>query len=127
MEYKDFAKKGLDVELPRLKVFENQFPDYEITIKIPEFTSLCPKTSLPDFGCITIIYTPDKYCIELKSLKEYILGYRSLGIFYENAVNRILQDILKACNPKEIKVIGEFNPRGGISSKVEAKYSKEER
>lgn len=122
MEYKDLAKSGLDVELPRLKVFENQFSDYEITITIPEFTSICPKTSLPDFGCITIIYTPDKYCIELKSLKEYILGYRNLGIFYENAVNRILQDILTACHPKEIKVIGEFNPRGGISSKISAHY-----
>ncbi|MEW6104036.1 MAG: preQ(1) synthase, partial [bacterium] len=86
MEYKDFAKVGLDVELPKIEVFENQFENYEITITIPEFTSICPKTLLPDFGCITIIYTPDKLCIELKSLKEYILGYRNLGIFYENAV-----------------------------------------
>ncbi len=124
MEYKDCAKKGLDIELPRIEVFENQFSDYEITITIPEFTSICPKTSLPDFGCITIIYTPEKYCIELKSLKEYILGYRNLGIFYENVVNRILEDIVKAGSPKQAKVIGEFNPRGGISSRVEAGYPK---
>lgn len=122
MEYKDFAKSGLDVELPKLELFENQFPDYEITITIPEFTSLCPKSGLPDFGVITIVYTPDKYCIELKSLKEYILGYRNLGIFYENAVNRILEDIVKASSPKKIKVIGEFNPRGGITTKIEASY-----
>jgi len=101
MEYKDLARAGLEKELPKIDVFENQFIDYEITITIPEFTSLCPKTGLPDFGCITIVYTPDKYCIELKSLKEYILGYRNLGIFYENAVNRILQDVVKSCNPKK--------------------------
>ncbi|MEW6681014.1 MAG: preQ(1) synthase [bacterium] len=122
MEYKELAKAGLGIELPKIEVFENQFVDYEITIKIPEFTSLCPKTSLPDFGCITIVYTPDKLCIELKSLKEYILGYRNLGIFYENAVNRILEDIVKATSPKQVKVIGEFNPRGGIISKIEASY-----
>ncbi|MEW6007451.1 MAG: preQ(1) synthase [bacterium] len=122
MEYKDFAKAGLDIELPKIEVFENQFEGYEITIRIPEFTSICPKTLLPDFGCITIIYTPDKLCIELKSLKEYILGYRNLGIFYENAVNRILEDIVKATSPKQAKVIGEFNPRGGIISKIEAIY-----
>ncbi|MEW6482341.1 MAG: preQ(1) synthase [bacterium] len=122
MKYKELAKAGLDIELPKIEVFENQFVDYEITIKIPEFTSLCPKTSLPDFGCITIVYTPDKLCIELKSLKEYILGYRNLGIFYENAVNRILEDIVKATSPKQVKVIGEFNPRGGIISKIETGY-----
>ncbi|HAW50399.1 TPA: preQ(1) synthase, partial [bacterium] len=88
MGYREFAKQGLDQKLPKIEVFENQFPDYEITINIPEFTSLCPKTGLPDFGCITIIYTPDKYSIELKSLKMYILAYRNLGIFQENVINR---------------------------------------
>ncbi|MCM8804943.1 MAG: preQ(1) synthase [Candidatus Omnitrophica bacterium] len=120
--YKDVAKEGLDVKLPEIESFENQFPSYIITIIIPEYTSLCPKTGNPDFGTITIEYEPDKKVIELKSLKLYIQAYRNIGIFYENAVNRILRDIVKAIEPKWIKVKGEFNPRGGIKSIVEAKY-----
>ncbi|MGB9677600.1 MAG: preQ(1) synthase [Candidatus Ratteibacteria bacterium] len=120
--YKEVAKEGLDVELPQIECFENQFPSYTITIVIPEYTSLCPKTGQPDFGTITIEYEPDKKVIELKSLKIYIQAYRNLGIFYENAVNRILRDIVKAAKPKWIKVKGEFNPRGGIKSIIEAKY-----
>lgn len=120
--YKDLAKEGLDVELPKIEYFENQFPSYTITIIIPEYTSLCPKTGQPDFGTITIEYQPDKLVIELKSLKFYIQAYRNIGIFYENAVNRILRDIVEAIKPKWIKVKGEFNPRGGIKSIVEAKY-----
>ncbi len=116
------AKAGLDKKLSSIKTFPNQFPKYEITIEIPEFTSLCPKTGLPDFGTITIRYLPDKKCIELKSLKMYILDYRNLGIFYENAVNRILDDIVKACRPVKATVTGEFNPRGGIKSIIEASY-----
>ena len=121
-EYSEFAKKGLDAELPEIECFENQFKSYTITIIIPEYTSLCPKTGQPDFGTITIEYEPDKWVIELKSLKFYIQAYRNLGIFYENAVNRILHDIVKACKPKWVKVKGEFNPRGGIKSVIEAKY-----
>ncbi|MCM8785233.1 MAG: preQ(1) synthase [Candidatus Omnitrophica bacterium] len=121
-DYKDLAKTGLDAELPKIESFENQFPSYTITIIIPEYTSLCPKTGQPDFGTITIEYEPDKYVIELKSLKLYIQAYRNLGIFYENAVNRILKDIVKAIKPKWIKVKGEFNPRGGIKSIIEVKY-----
>lgn len=121
-DYKDVAKEGLDVELPEIECFENQFSSYTITIIIPEYTSLCPKTGQPDFGTITIEYEPDKWVIELKSLKFYIQAYRNLGIFYENAVNRILRDIVKAAKPKWVKVKGEFNPRGGIKSIVEAKY-----
>ncbi|MCD6408690.1 NADPH-dependent 7-cyano-7-deazaguanine reductase QueF [bacterium] len=121
-EYSEFAKKGLDAELPEIECFENQFKSYTITIIIPEYTSLCPKTGQPDFGTITIEYEPDKWVIELKSLKFYIQAYRNLGIFYENAVNRILHDIVKACKPKWVKVRGEFNPRGGIKSVIEAKY-----
>lgn len=120
--YKDVAKEGLDAELPEIECFENQFPSYTITIIIPEYTSLCPKTGQPDFGTITIEYQPDKWVIELKSLKLYIQAYRNLGIFYENAVNRILRDIVKAAKPKWVKVKGEFNPRGGIKSIIEAKY-----
>ncbi len=116
------AAAGLKSRLPRLEVFCNQFPDYEIEIEIPEFTSVCPKTGLPDFGAVVIRYTPGDFCLELKSLKEYIIGYRNLGIFYENAVNRILEDIVRACRPVRAVVRGEFNPRGGIKSLVEARY-----
>ncbi len=121
------AKAGLTAGLPRLETFPNQFPDYEITIEIPEFTSICPKTGLPDFGVITVRYVPARYCLELKALKNYINGYRNLGIFYENAVNRILADIVKACGPARASVSGEFNPRGGIRSVVEAHYPRSNR
>lgn len=116
------AKAGLKDKLPEIEIFPNQFPDYEINIEIPEFTSICPKTGLPDFGTITIRYIPKKSCMELKSLKMYLLAYRNLGIFYENAVNRILEDVVSACNPVKASVIGEFNPRGGIKSVVESHY-----
>lgn len=116
------AAAGLEARLPALETFPNQFPDYEIRIEIPEFTSVCPKTGLPDFGAITIRYIPGKSCLELKSLKEYILAYRNLGIFYENVVNRILEDVVKACRPVRAEVVGEFSPRGGILSVVEARH-----
>src|SRR5438045_2450118 len=89
---------------------------------MPEFTSICPKTGLPDFGTITIRYRPDKLCLELKSLKSYFTAYRNLGIFYENAVNRILRDILKASQPVSLKITGEFSTRGGMRSVIEAEY-----
>ncbi|MFH1823981.1 MAG: preQ(1) synthase [Candidatus Firestonebacteria bacterium] len=123
-DYKKQAKAGINVKLPRLECFENQFKNYEITMTIPEFTSICPKSKLPDFGVITIKYIPNKWCIELKSLKYYILAYRNLGIFYENVVNKILKDFVKAVKPKWVMVKGEFNPRGGIKSLIEAKYGK---
>jgi 7-cyano-7-deazaguanine reductase len=116
------ATAGLRAELPAIETFQNQFPDYEITIEVPEFTSVCPKTGLPDFGTIIVRYVPDRWVLELKSLKEYLLAYRNLGIFYENVVNRILEDIVRACRPKNASVTGEFNPRGGIQSAVEARY-----
>ena len=116
------ARAGLKEKLPPLETFPNQFPDYEIKIEFPEFTSVCPKTGLPDFGNIEIRYVPKEHCVELKSLKMYMLAYRNLGIFYENAVNRILEDIVKACQPVHAAVSGEFNPRGGIKSVVEAHY-----
>jgi 7-cyano-7-deazaguanine reductase len=116
------AKAGLRKKLPAIETFPNQFPDYEIKIEIPEFTSVCPKTALPDFGVLEIRYTPDKFCLELKSLKMYLLAYRNLGIFYENAVNRILADIVRACRPVRAVVTGEFSPRGGMMSTVEARY-----
>ena len=118
----EHAKSGIDAELPGIECWPNQYSGYEITIAIPEFTSICPKTGLPDFGTITIRYRPDKLCLELKSLKGYFTAYRNLGIFYENAVNRILRDIVKACQPVYIKVTGEFSTRGGMHSVIEAEY-----
>ena len=116
------ARSGIDASLPELECFKNQFKHYEITISIPEYTSVCPRSGLPDFGTITIRYTPDQWCVELKSLKTYILAYRSLGIFYENAVNRILRDFVRASKPVQAVVTGEFNVRGGMKSLVEVYY-----
>jgi len=119
---KDHARAGIDVILPEIECFENQFKNYEITISIPEYTSVCPKSGLPDFGTLTIRYTPNKWCVELKSLKTYILAYRDLGIFYENAINRILRDFVNASKPVRAVVTGEFNTRGGMKSTIEASY-----
>lgn len=116
------AKSGITAPLPGIETFPNQYKGYEITIEIPEYTAICPKTNLPDFGTITLHYMPDKDCLELKSLKMYIHAYRNLGIFYENAVNRILHDVVKACRPVRAKVTGEFAARGGLRSVIEAKY-----
>jgi 7-cyano-7-deazaguanine reductase len=118
------ANKSLKAPLPELECFRSQFTDYRITIEIPEYTSVCPKTGLPDFGMITIEYVPDKLCVELKSLKYYFLGYRNLGISYENAVNRMLNDLKQAMRPKWIYVRGDFSPRGGIGSVIEVKSGK---
>ncbi|MCS7316308.1 MAG: preQ(1) synthase [Bryobacterales bacterium] len=118
----EHAKSGIEAPLPEIETWPNQYPGYEIEIVIPEFTSVCPKTGLPDFGKITIRYVPAKRCIELKSLKMYILAYRNLGIFYENVVNRILRDVVKAARPVRATVIGEFTPRGGMYSKVTASW-----
>jgi 7-cyano-7-deazaguanine reductase len=122
-EYTDaHARSGIEAELPDIECWANQYPGYEITIAMPEFTSICPKTGLPDFGTVTIRYRPDKLCLELKSLKGYFTAYRNLGIFYENAVNRILRDVVKACHPVTAKVTGEFSTRGGMRSVIEAEY-----
>jgi len=123
----EHARSGLKAPLPELETFPNQFPGYEIEIVIPEFTSVCPKTGLPDFGKLTIRYVPDKLCVELKSLKLYELGYRNLGIFYENVVNRFLRDFVAAVKPVSATVTGEFNPRGGVYSKVTASWSRKNR
>lgn len=118
----EHARAGIRAQLPKLETWPNQFPGYEITTRFPEYTSVCPKTGLPDYGTITIRYEPRKRCLELKALKMYLLGYRDLGIFYENAVNRILDDCVAACRPKTMTVRGTFSSRGGISSVVEATY-----
>ncbi|PJA78535.1 MAG: NADPH-dependent 7-cyano-7-deazaguanine reductase QueF, partial [Nitrospirae bacterium CG_4_9_14_3_um_filter_51_5] len=108
------AKSGIAAKLPRIETWPNQYPGYEITIEIPEYTAICPKTGLPDFGTIRLTYVPDKSCLELKSLKMYIHAYRNLGIFYENVVNKILADFVKACRPVSASVTGEFTARGGL-------------
>ena len=109
-----------------LETFPNPRPgrDFEIAIACPEFTSMCPKTGLPDFGTITIRYTPDAACLELKALKYYLLAFRNEGIFYEAATNRILDDLVAACQPRRMTVVGDFTARGGITTKVTAEYSK---
>jgi 7-cyano-7-deazaguanine reductase len=116
------AKSGLDHAFPEIECWLNQFPAYEIVIDIPEFTSVCPKTGLPDFGVIVLRYMPREKCLELKSLKEYLTEYRNLGIFQENIVNRILEDIVRAADPVWAVVKGDFRPRGGIATIVEARW-----
>ena len=123
-KYQKHAKSGLSAKLPKLETFQNQFSNYEITISYPEFTSICPKTGLPDFGTIHIQYMPDQKCLELKSLKLYMLAYRDLGIFYENVVNRILQDLIKASSPQWMVVKGVFNARGGMLGIAQTQYGK---
>jgi 7-cyano-7-deazaguanine reductase len=107
-----------------LETFPNQFPgrDYEIEITCPEFTALCPKTGQPDFGTIVVTYVPGATCVELKSLKLYLFGYRDRGIFYEHAINTILEDLVAACAPRRMTVVGHFHPRGGITSKITARH-----
>jgi len=103
-----------------LETFENQYPgrDYVIEIVCPEFTSVCPKTAQPDFGTLTFTYTPDRKCVELKSLKLYLQSFRNQGIFYENATNRILDDLVAVLQPRRLKLVAAFTPRGGISTSV---------
>ena len=109
---------------PKIDVWRNQYADrdYDIYLSNPEFTCICPKTGLPDFAAINITYTPDKTCLELKSLKYYMIAYRNVGIFHEHLVNKILDDIVKACRPRRAKVEGVVNSRGGIQTTVCAEY-----
>jgi 7-cyano-7-deazaguanine reductase len=116
------ARAGVNARLPALETWPNQFPGYIITTRFPEYSSVCPKTGLPDFGIITIRYKPAKECLELKALKMYLLAYRDLGIFYENAVNKILHDIVNSVRPKWCVVRGEFTPRGGLSTSIFARW-----
>jgi len=118
----EHARAGINAKLPQIETWPNQFPGYVITTRFPEYTSVCPKTGLPDSGTITIHYLPAKRCLELKSLKMYLLAYRNLGIFYENAVNRILRDVVAAARPVWCVVRGEFTPRGGLSTTVLARW-----
>jgi 7-cyano-7-deazaguanine reductase len=111
--------------MAELETFENPNPhrDYVIRHVAPEFTSLCPKTGQPDFGTIRIEYVADKVCVELKSLKFYLQSYRNEGVFYEDLINRILDDLTAAVSPRRMTVTGEFSARGGMHSIVTAEYT----
>lgn len=122
--YEGLQDKIRSLKAPKVDVWKNKYGDrdYVIKIDIPEFTCICPKTGLPDFANITIRYIPDRWCLELKSLKYYMLFYRDIGIFNENVVNKILDDMVKASGPRWMEVTGEFNARGGIKTTVNAEY-----
>ncbi len=109
---------------PAIETFPNPRPgrEYEIGIRCPEFTSVCPKTGLPDFGEIRITYVPEALCIELKALKYYMVEFRNRGIFYEAVTNQILDDLVSACSPRRMTVVGDFSVRGGISTVVTASF-----
>jgi 7-cyano-7-deazaguanine reductase len=121
-----YPRECYNFSMPALETFPNPQPgrDYEIAIRCPEFTSVCPKTGLPDFGEIRITYTPDERCIELKSLKYYLVDFRQKGIFYEAVTNQILDDLVAACSPRRMTVVGDFTARGGITTAVTATYQK---
>ena len=123
----EHAAAGVEAPLPEIETWPNQYGDYEIEIGMPEFTSVCPKTGLPDHGHLRLIYTPDKLCLELKSLKMYMLEYRNLGIFQENVVNRFLADVVRATDPVEATIVGDFASRGGLTTRVTATYQKRKR
>lgn len=121
----EHAAAGVNADLPEIEVWPNQYrTGYEIEIEMPEFTSICPKTGLPDHGVLILRYIPDRFCLELKSLKMYTLAYRNLGIFQENVVNRMLADVVKYAKPIEATLEGDFLPRGGVHTKVTANYSR---
>jgi 7-cyano-7-deazaguanine reductase len=124
--YEGLQENIRGLKTPALEVWKNKYPDkiYTISIEIPEFTCICPNTGLPDFANIGIEYSPAKYCIELKSLKMYTIFFRNLGIFHEHAVNKILDDFVKAVRPRRVKITGIFNPRGGIATTVTREYKR---
>tara|TARA_Y100000768_G_scaffold115710_1_gene85407 strand:+ start:1546 stop:1899 length:354 start_codon:yes stop_codon:yes gene_type:complete len=109
-----------------LEVVNNEYAgrEYNVDISVPEFNCVCPKTGLPDFANIIIQYVPDKYIVELKSLKLYMVKFRNVGVFHEHVTNRVLDDIVKVASPKKIKVVGDFHPRGGVKTSVSAQWEK---
>ncbi len=124
--YEGLQQNVRALKTPEIEVWKNQYPDKEYTIRleIPEFTCICPKTGLPDFAVITIEYTPDVWCVELKSFKLYTVFFRDKGIFHEHVVNRILDDFVRACMPRSARIIGVFNTRGGIQTTVAAQWKR---
>jgi 7-cyano-7-deazaguanine reductase len=125
--YEGLQNKVRSIRTPKIGVWKNQYPDkeYTVTMTIPEFTCICPKTGLPDFANITIEYSPDLYCVELKSFKMYTIFYRDIGIFHEHVTNRILEDFVDAAKPRWVRITGVFNTRGGIQTTVSANYTRE--
>jgi 7-cyano-7-deazaguanine reductase len=125
--YEGLQKRVRALKAPAIDVWENKYSDkeYTVTIDIPEFTCVCPHTGLPDFAHITIRYSPQKWCVELKSFKLYTIYYRDVGIFNEHVVNKILEDFVRACSPRWAEIVGEFNARGGIRTTVRAEYKSE--
>lgn len=125
--YEGLQDNVRNLETPEIDTWKNQYSDreYVIELAVPEFTCVCPKTGLPDFATITIHYVPEEKCIELKSFKEYILFYRNVGIFHEHVVNKILDDFVRACDPRSVEITGDFNVRGGIKTVVKVNYKKE--
>jgi len=120
----DQAAAGTKASLPPLDSWPNQYRGYDVRIDIPEYTSVCPKTGLPDFGTIRIEYEPGSRCVELKSLRNYIFAFRDIGIFNENTVNRILKDFVQAVRPVRAVITGTFSARGGMTSTVTARYGR---
>ncbi len=125
--YDGLQKDIKHIKTPSIEVWKNQYPEknYVVKVETDEFTCICPKTGLPDFAKIEVEYSPNKYCIELKSFKMYLLFYRNIGIFHEHVINRILDDFVKSSKPKWAKVTGVFNARGGIVTTVNAEYKNE--
>jgi 7-cyano-7-deazaguanine reductase len=122
--YEGLQKNIRHLKTPSIEVWENQYPDkvYTVSLEVPEFTCICPKTGLPDFAVLEIEYVPARYCLELKSFKMYTIFYRDVGIFHEHLVNKMLEDLVKACKPRRMKITGTFNPRGGITTIVSREY-----
>lgn len=120
----DHAKSGVKNPLPAIECWENQYPAYEIELVYPEFSSICPKTGLPDVGTITIRYMPSKLCLETKSLKLFFTAFRNLGIFTENVVNRVLNQVVKDAKPRWAEVTGKFAARGGMEAIITARHGK---
>ena len=122
--YEGLQKSVRSLKTPEIGVWENQYPDkvYTIVLDVPEFTCICPKTGLPDFATIKIEYSPSRYCIELKSFKMYTIFFRNIGIFHEHLINKMLEDLVRASKPRWMRIAGEFNPRGGITTTVIREY-----
>ena len=130
MQHQSYDGRQSDIremKTPSIETWKNEYSDKDYTIEVttPEFTAICPKTGLPDFGTIQIAYIPDERCVELKSLKEYFLFYRDVGIFHEHVVNKILVDFVAACNPRRVEIVGDFHVRGGIKTVIRANYERE--
>jgi 7-cyano-7-deazaguanine reductase len=124
--YNGLQKKIRGLKLPKIDVWENRYQDksYAVSLETDEFTCICPKTGLPDFAKIRLSYQPEKYCVELKSFKLYLHAFRNVGIFHEHVTNRILDDLVSACNPRSAKITAEFKLRGGIRTTVERDYAR---